>query len=223
MPNPSRPELALGNIINPGLGQSYEPVPGFTALKQIAYFEVDPTDPKTVHPLRLPYTGNYEIIRPDDRLLLSGSRVFYGTGLRVPKNVSFAGVASLILKTDMPASVFVTAFPHAPRDLYSAVLGQRVQAMNATTAPASPALLPFWQVDSIADVKITESPFATSGLLLFPSEKDATMVVESNVPLQVTGKRDKILRVVVEVYTMGLAIPTEKMDLWGYNNTVVEI
>jgi hypothetical protein len=223
MTNPTYPNLGLGNIINPHLGQSYEPMPGFVFNKLIAYFDVDPTDPKTVHPLRVPYTGSREIIRPDDRLMLSGSQVFYGTGIRIPKNIPFTGVASLILKTDLPATAFIVPFPHAPRDLYTPLLGQRVGAMNSLTMPAAPALKPFFGIDSVSNVIITEGPFQSNGILLAPSETDATMVVESNVPLQVTGKRDQILRVVVELYTCGQALPTQRQDLWGYNNLTMEV
>lgn len=222
MPNPAYPELALGNIINPG-SQSYEPVPGFTMQKLIGYFEIDPTDPKLVHPLRVPYTGNYEIVKPDDRLLLSGQRVWYGTGVRVPKNVSFAGVGSLTVKTDTPSASFVIPFPHAARNLYTAQLGQRVGAMNSPTNPVVPTLRPFWKVDSVSETIMTETPFQSNGLLSAPSETSGTMVVESNVPLVVTGKRDKILRVVVEFYMCGLATTTQPQDLWGYNNTTSEV
>jgi hypothetical protein len=217
MSNPTYPNLALGNIINPDLDQSFEPIPGFVLRKQIAYFEVDPTDAKTIHPLRMPYTGSREII------LLSGSQVFYGTGIRIPKDIPFLGVASLILKTDLPATAFVVPFPHAPRDLYTAVLGQRVGAMNSLAMPAAPALMPFFGVDSVSSVIMTEGPFQANGILAAPSETDATMVVESNVPLQVTGKRDQILRVIVELYTCGLALPTQRQDLWGYNNLTMEV
>jgi hypothetical protein len=145
-----------------------------------------------------------------------GCQVFYGTGIRIPKNIPFLGVASLILKTDLPATAFVVPFPHAPRDLYTALLGQRVTAMNSLTMPASPALKPFFGIDSVSNVIMTEGPFQANGLL-------AAMVVESNVPLQVTGKRDQILRVIVELYTCGLALPTQRQDLWGYNNLTMEV
>ena len=221
MPNPSYPELALGNIINP-LSQSYESVPGFTLQKLIGYFEVDPTDPKLIHPLRVPYTGNREVVVPDDRLLLSGQRVLYGTGIRLPKNIPFLGVSSLTLRTDTPAAAFIVPFPHAPRNLFTALLGQRVGAMNSLTVPVVPTLRPFWKVDSVTEQIITEGPFQSNGLLLAPSETDGTMVVETNVPLQVTGKRDRILRVVVEFYTCGLAQASQPDQLWGYNNRIQE-
>jgi hypothetical protein len=48
------------------------------------------------------------------------------------------------------------------------------------------------------------------------------MVVESNVPLQVVGKRDRILRVVVEFYTTAQAVTTAPADMWGYQNRIIE-
>lgn len=222
MQNPSYPELALGNIINFG-NQTYESIPGFSLQKSVGYFEVDPTNPRLIHQIRVPYTGNYEITRPDNRIALSGSRVLYGVGIRVPAKVDLTGVTALTLKTDMPPGAFITPFPHAPRNLFTAQLGLRVGAMNSATNPVVTALQPFWNVDSVQGVVMSENPFASFGVLAAPSETDATMIVESNVPITVLGKRDKMLRVVVEFYTCGLSSTAQLQDLWGYNNTLSEV
>lgn len=222
MQNPSYPELALGNIINFG-NQTYESIPGFSLQKTAGYFEVDPTNPRLIHQIRVPYTGNTQIARPDNRLILSGSRVLYGVGIRVAAGVNLTGVSALTLKTDMAPGAFTTAFPHTARNLFTTQLGLRVGAMNSPTNPTVTALQPFWQADSVQGVIMSESPFASFGVLSAPSETDATMIVESNIPITVLGKRDKMLRVVVEFYTCGLAATAEMQDLWGYNNTISEV
>jgi hypothetical protein len=91
--------------------------------------------------------------------------------------------------------------------------------MNAKTAPAA-ALLPFWKVDSIQDVKVDANPFAAT-ILTAPS-LDSTMVIQSNAPIQVVGNRDRILRMVVEFYTLGRASVSAPDMLWGYNNSVID-
>lgn len=216
--NPSYPDLALGNIINPHLGQAFESIPGIRLLKQIGFIAIDPTDPRTIHPIRIPYTGDPENVKLEDRLYLTGRNVLYGTGIRVPRGVSLTGITSLSARPD-PSDPNSVTFPHAPRELYSALLGTQAGAMNATTAPAA-ALLPFWKVDSVQDVKVDANPFATT-VLTAPSN-DAMMVVQSNLPIQVVGNRDKILRVVVEFYTLGLASVSSPDALWGYNNNVID-
>lgn len=216
--NPSYPNLALGNIINPHLGQSFESIPGIRLLKQIGFISIDPTDPRTIHPIRVPYTGDPENSKMEDRLYLTGQNVLYGTGIRIPRGVSLIGITSLSARPDQ-ADVNAATFPHPPRELYGATLGAQAGAMNAKTAPAA-ALLPFWKVDSIQDVKVDANPFAATTLTA-PS-LDSMMVIQSNAPIQVVGDRDKILRIVVEFYTLGRASVSAPDMLWGYNNSVID-